>query len=261
MNMHSLSFGWPPRRLRRVVNTSRGRSTRRAEPANGHGNAQRDRIRLTAVRLFTINGYAGTSMKQLANELGMVPANVYNYYPNKQSILFEVLSHQLASLIERDKAIVAEHAEPVPRMHALLHDLVVEDLHDPQAAFVGQHGLNGLSGPARERVSQLMAEVRQIWLTTVQDGVASGDFDTPDPKLSTLTILSLCSSTSKWFDPNGEYTAEEVADHTAAKALRGLGYSTPLPATKRARAKQSFVAMPKGRAAATGKRRSATKSR
>lgn len=62
--------------------TSRLRVTRPARRArllpDGNG-PQRDRIRLVAVRLFARHGYAGTSLKRLAAELGTVPANLYNY--------------------------------------------------------------------------------------------------------------------------------------------------------------------------------------
>ncbi|MPZ62984.1 MAG: TetR family transcriptional regulator [Propionibacteriales bacterium] len=196
---------------------------------DGQGQSQRDRIRLAAIRLFTHQGYAGTSMKQLANELGMVPANLYNYYPKKEAILFEVLSYQLTSLLARDTAIVEAHPEPVDQVYGLAYDLVFEDLRDPQAAFVGQHGINGLTKDGREKISSLMGEVRAMWRQAVEDGVASGDFETPDPKLSTLTIITLCSSTSTWYNAAGEFTPESVAEHTAAAALRSLGHPTELP--------------------------------
>lgn len=202
---------------------------RTGSAARDHATSQHERIRLAAVRLFTAQGYAATSIKQLANELKMVPANLYNYYPNKESLLFEVLSHQLTELLERDAAIVKKYPDPVARLRALIVDLVMEDLRNPQAAFVGRHGLNGLSGTRRERISQMMADVRRVWLSAVRDGVKSGDFDTADPKLSTLTILSLCASTSTWFHPGGEHSAEEIAEHTALLALRGLGHHGPLP--------------------------------
>lgn len=71
----------------------------------------------------------------------------------------------------------------------------------------------------------MMADVRDLWMRTVNDGVTEGVFTAPDPKIATLTILTLCSSTSAWFKPRREYTPEEVASYTAACALRILGYT------------------------------------
>ena len=189
----------------------------------GPAGGQRDRIRLAAVQLFTRQSYAGTSMKQLAQELGMVPANLYNYYPKKEAILFEVLSHELVSLLARDADIAAATEDPVARVRAYAHDLVLQDLRDPLAAFVGHQGVSGLSKANRDDVSRLMARVRESWMAAIREGVALGVFTTSDPKLSTLTILTLCSSTSAWYNPQGEYTKEAVAEHAADAALRILG--------------------------------------
>lgn len=191
----------------------------------GRVGSQRNRIRVAAVQLFTRQGYAGTSMKQLASALGMAPANLYNYYPTKQAILFEVLSQQLLAVLERDARILAEVTHPVARLRALAYDLVIEDLRDPLAAFVGQHGVNGLTEARRDDISRLMGDVRMTWMGVTQDGVELGVFHTADPKLATLTILALCSSTSSWYNAHLELTPANVAERTAADALRIVGWS------------------------------------
>lgn len=212
-----------------MTETSRRRVTRAsqsAKPAADATESQRDRIRLAAVRLFAQHGYAGTSMKVLAAELGTVPANLYNYYPNKEAILFDVLSDQLQRLLDRDEKIVASSPDPVECMRGLAHDLVFEDLLNPLAAFVGQQGVSGLTKSRRQKVSRMMSDVRELWMETVKRGVAAGVFVAPDPKLSALTILTLCSSTSAWFKPSREYTPHEVASYTATCVLRILGYNS-----------------------------------
>ncbi|WP_167762138.1 TetR/AcrR family transcriptional regulator [Blastococcus sp. CT_GayMR20] len=195
--------------------------------ANGASAAfrQRDRIRLAAVQLFTRQSYAGTSMKQLASELGMTPANLYNYYASKEAILFEVLSYELESLLRREHAIVDKYDDPSERMGALAYDLVVEDLKNPKAAFVGRHGVNGLTEEGRTEIARLMSQVRTIWITTIDDGVARGVFDVEDVRLSALSALTLCSSTASWYSSAGNMSPEQVADHTAAVVLRILGRS------------------------------------
>lgn len=208
--------------------TSRRRDTRashKAKPLPDGSESQHDRIRLVAVQLFAQHGYAGTSMKRLAAELGTVPANLYNYYPNKEAILFDVLSDQLQRLLDRDGKIVAESSDPAECMRSLAYDLVFEDLRNPLAAFVGQQGISGLTQSRRQKVSRMMSDVRELWMRVVKQGVTEGIFVAPDPKLSTLTILTLCSSTSAWFKPSREYTPDDVASYTATCTLRILGYT------------------------------------
>lgn len=201
--------------------------------ATAAAHSQKDRIRLAAVQLFTRQSYAGTSMKQLAQDLGMTPANLYNYYASKEAILFEVLTHELSSLLERNHTIVATCDDPVQRMRELAHDLVIEDLENPRAAFVGRHGTNGLAEEGRNFVAGLMSEVRAIWAATVEEGVARGVFDVDNVRLSTLSVLTLCSSTSSWYSISGDMSPEDVADHIAEAVLRILGAPRTPPAAPR----------------------------
>lgn len=195
---------------------------------NGDHNSQgqRDRIRRAAVRLFNQLGYEATSVKQLGQELGMAPANLYNYYTGKEDILFDVLKHQMQELIAREEKIVVEESDPVRRLWGLACDLVEHDLEEPQAAFVGRHGLQGLNGRRRREISSLMDRVRGIWIDVVSEGAALGRFAVEDPKLDTLTLLTLCSSVPSWYSPDGEYSAYRVAQRTADLVLSALGQAT-----------------------------------
>lgn len=162
-------------------------------------------------------------MKQLAGALKMATANLYNYYPTKEAILFEVLEHQLLAVIDRNRTIMAKKTEPEETLASLVYDLVVNDLNDPLAAFVGIQGVQGLSGDNLAYISELMSQIRSIWISVIARGKAKGVFRMQDPKLCALSILSLCSSVSTWYRPDGGYTPEYVADGVSEMALRMAG--------------------------------------
>jgi AcrR family transcriptional regulator len=162
-------------------------------------------------------------MKQLAHVLDTVAANLYNYYPNKEAILLDVLEHQLLAVLERERETLAGGASAPEQLRTLVHDLVVTDLNDPVAAFVGIQGLRGLSAENLAYISGLMGEIRSSWAGLIATGASTGDFDVHDPKLVALSILTLCSSVSTWYRPEGPYSVEYVADGVAALALRMAG--------------------------------------
>jgi hypothetical protein len=68
-----------------------------------------------------------------------------------------------------------------------------------------------------------MAEICASWVAVIAVGVAAGDFKVRDAKLWALSALTLCSSISTWFPPEGEYSAEYVADEVADMVLRMAG--------------------------------------
>jgi len=78
----------------------------------------RDQILAIARRLFVDQGYAGTSIADLARELGTTTAALYYHFPSKADILTELLTGPLEAFSR-----VAERAAGVPPAE-LLAELV-----------------------------------------------------------------------------------------------------------------------------------------
>ena len=60
----------------------------------------RARILETAAGLFAERGYAGTSMRDLAEKLGVTPAALYYHFPSKGDILQELVDEPIAHMRE-----------------------------------------------------------------------------------------------------------------------------------------------------------------
>ena len=53
----------------------------------------KDRILSAALELFAQSGYLGTSMSDIAKQLGLTKAALYKHFPSKQAILDQIVSH------------------------------------------------------------------------------------------------------------------------------------------------------------------------
>src|SRR5262249_54965355 len=83
----------------------------------------RDQILAIARRLFVRHGYAGTSIVDLARELGTTTAALYYHFPSKADILAELLAGPLEAF-----SCIAEHAAGLSpdELLAVLVDLTIE---------------------------------------------------------------------------------------------------------------------------------------
>jgi AcrR family transcriptional regulator len=59
-----------------------------------------DKIIEVAIRTFAELGYAGTSMREIAEELGITKAALYYHFPGKEEIFKACLSHSVEQLID-----------------------------------------------------------------------------------------------------------------------------------------------------------------
>ena len=84
----------------------------------------RGQIQRAALRRFTTQGYDATSLREIAEDLGVTKAAVYYHFPTKDDILESLLSDLAASL---DELTTWARAEPSTRERRieLLHRLAV----------------------------------------------------------------------------------------------------------------------------------------
>ena len=54
----------------------------------------------TALRLFAQRGYAAVSLRQFAKDVGVQVGALYNYTPDKQTLLFTIMHEHMESLLE-----------------------------------------------------------------------------------------------------------------------------------------------------------------
>jgi AcrR family transcriptional regulator len=69
----------------------------------------RQQIRAVALEMFAERGYAGTSLREIAERLGVTKAAVYYHFPTKQDILASLLEDFLSQL---DELIAWTEAQP-----------------------------------------------------------------------------------------------------------------------------------------------------
>lgn len=77
--------------------------------------ATRDVILATARRLFEEQGYDATSLRQIAEAVGMTKAAVYYHYPAKDHLLLELIRPMVDALSELVSQLRAEGAPAHPQ--------------------------------------------------------------------------------------------------------------------------------------------------
>ena len=81
----------------------------------------KERILETALELFAQNGYLGTSMNDIAGQLGFTKAALYKHYASKQEILDKIVEQMNKMDYERAEAYEMPETEPDGFAEAYLH--------------------------------------------------------------------------------------------------------------------------------------------
>lgn len=182
----------------------------------------------SATQLFTTYGFERTTIQMIAEGLGINPALIYYYFPNKHSLLFGSLENVLEALLERTReAIRTCEQTPPERVRAFVraHILLQSEVFKSSAIYT-MRGLV-LTGEDNEHYRQRLAELERAnfldLMQLIDEGIASGDFDVLDRTTTAFSIFALSEHYNHWFREGGRLSKENVADISASLALRMLG--------------------------------------
>ena len=70
-----------------------------ARTQGSHSETTGPRIRAAAETLFARHGYAAVSMRQIAGAVGLQAGALYNYTPDKQSLLVDLMQRHMEALL------------------------------------------------------------------------------------------------------------------------------------------------------------------
>lgn len=180
-----------------------------ARTAGSHSDITGPRIHEAALRLFARHGYAAVSMRQIAGEVGVQAGALYNYTPDKQTLLFTLMRDHLESLIkaraERDQSQTAmARLESFTRFHIRFH------LERPDEVFIAYMELRNLTPENFTEIGRLRSVYEDDLETILQDGVAQGAFDIPDTKIATLAVIAMLNGVNTWYRAGGRLSLDQV---------------------------------------------------
>jgi len=181
----------------------------------------RERIRREAAALFRVKGYNGTSMAELANEVGMAKSGVYHHFPCKQDLLSEIIELTVNRVTPQLQAVVDSDLEPEEKLRRAVALHTVEAIRDRDAVACFIEEGRFLDD---DRLAAHLAnrdQYEQLFRRILAEGIEAGVLAPQDVGLSVRALLGMCNSVVRWYRPEGNATAEEVAEAFSRIALTG----------------------------------------
>jgi AcrR family transcriptional regulator len=188
--------------------------------------ARRDELTRIAARLFAERGYQGTSLADLAEELGVQKPSLYHHIDSKEDLLWAV-AWEGAEAFHAGLDGVAVDAPASERIRLALraHLAVVSRQLDVATVFVREW--RHLAGERRERFVAERRRYEERIRELFRDGVEESELRTDlDVQTAALLFLSAANWAYTWLRSGAD--TDELADRLYAALLDGMrGYATP----------------------------------
>lgn len=176
---------------------------------------RRDQLLQIAARLIATRGYSGTTVRDIADEAGILSGSLYHHFSSKEAILEEILRSFMEPLLERFVAIEAGGGAPRDILDQLVDHAFTTIESSPDSVQLYQNESSFLARqPGFEFVAEDSARIEEIWLRTIRRGQADGMFRSNlEASIVYRFVRDSVWSTVRWYHPGGRFTAESVRDN------------------------------------------------
>ena len=209
-----------------MARTPSGRDLTGASTATSRSDRKLEEILNSAADLFTERGYAQTSVKDVAEAVGVLKGSLYYYIDSKEDLLFRVLLRNHQSL----HAHVLCHPAPLGlgpmgqiRNFVTRHVDFVLDNHDLSALYL-RHFVELSDRPDRQsEIMTLRRTYEEAFIALIEDARVAGEArQDADPALLARILLSMCNAAHQWFQPGGKFDRRFIIDHHTDVVVRAI---------------------------------------
>ncbi|MPY82183.1 MAG: TetR family transcriptional regulator [Actinophytocola sp.] len=181
-----------------------------------------------ACTLFAERGFRATTVRDIAEEAGILSGSLYHHFDSKESMIDELLRGFQDELFGRYREIVARGFGPRETLEAVIvasfesihkhHDEVA--IYQNEAQYLAQF-------PRFSYLEDRNVEFHKLWTSILADGVRSGDFRSDlDIEVAYRFIRDTVWVAVRWYSPGGSLTAEDVAEQYLRILLNGISAPT-----------------------------------
>jgi AcrR family transcriptional regulator len=199
-----------------------------AAPRRGRPGYDQQTVLRRAIELFNRQGYDGTSMGDLAKELGLTKSAIYHHVPSKEHLLSAALDEALDGLSAAVDS--AAGAAPGTSAHERLRTVVQESVrilvaHLPAVTLLLRvHGNSEVELAALARRRHIDERLATLVQAAVDEGALRADIP---PHLISRLLFGLVNSLVEWYRPGGPVDPDVLAAAVAALAFDGLALHEP----------------------------------
>ncbi|SDL45084.1 transcriptional regulator, TetR family [Franzmannia pantelleriensis] len=172
---------------------------------------RRQQLTRIAARLFMQQGFDRTTVRMLADAMGIKSGSLFHHFADKQEILCAVIEDSTRHALFSARRALAD-AAPTTRARLLaLARVHLDTLHDDRHAHgVALYEWRRLSDEDREHLTHLRDAYETLWLQVIEEARRAGQVQ-GDAAIITRYALGALNWTARWYDPDGPMDTAQLA--------------------------------------------------
>ena len=180
-----------------------------------------------AAEIICEKGYDATSMNDIAEAVGITKAGLYHHISGKKDLLFRIMRFGLDSLEEEVITPARDISDPEQRLRTIIinHVHLITSRSTPQGnspITIVVDEIAGLTPSHRRKIDQRKRAYVNLIRDTFGELREEGRLKDVDLTAAAFSLLGMILWLSRWYNPKGRLTPEQVSKEVTKIALAGL---------------------------------------
>ena len=175
-----------------------------------------------SIDLFSRKGFKGTSIRDIASEMGMTSSNIYHYFGTKEGVLRAIERQTLEPIIKEFRRIASLDMPPLERFSMLVRaHLAYLDVHRKESLIFSTLNEETFPADRKDLNKKFQTETFFIYRSEIER-VLSSMGKQGNSTVAAFSTLGAIIWFLRWYRPQGDKTFDEVANSIIKYIFYGI---------------------------------------
>jgi AcrR family transcriptional regulator len=187
-----------------------------------HTDGRTAEVYQTAAKIILQKGYDATSVSDIAEALGITKAGLYHYIRGKTELLYDIMKYGLQELDREVMVPARKIADPEERLRFVIATHANLVTRGDGAVTILVDEARALSPSQYRAVTRLKRAYLEFLRETIEELRGHGKLRGVNSTVAAFAIIANVNWLSRWYQPDGGLSAQEIAGQIADATLFGL---------------------------------------
>lgn len=185
-------------------------------------NTRKDVIIAKAAFLFREKGYSATSMRDLAENVGVEAASLYNHIKSKAEILQVICFKTANEFMDHLAEVEASSENSVGKIESIIRFHIQQIVNHYEEVYVMDREWKHLTDPYLTNMQSQRRSYRQRIAAIIEEGIRKNEMKAMDAATAVLIMLHAVSGIESWHRSVKRISAEMLEENIISILVGGL---------------------------------------
>lgn len=193
-----------------------------AKIKSNRNSTRKDVIIAKAAKLFREKGFSATSMRDLAEHVGVEAASLYNHISSKAEILQEICFKVANKFMSHIEEVDASNRTAIQKIEAILRFHIQQMIENYEEVYVSDREWKHLTDPYLSNMQSQRRAYRQRIALIIEDGIRKEQMKPIDAPTAVLIMLHAISGIESWHRSKRKIVGDMLEENMVEILVGGL---------------------------------------